>query len=244
MENIKNTNYSELKEQAEVSLSKAKNLILASIPNEEIISIYVKGSYVQDALRPDSDVDVVVILKTEEYLPAVYKLTEEFGNTTNPPFQAVAYTLRELQTGEKASNRTVKSTSISPFVKHLDQLPLLYGSKPEGTLFTRTDIKDLTAFISAFEKMFLPDFEKGTFTFAQVVKQVLWLAEREQRALGIIPDYSWQKLADSIEDKNHIIHSALAFRRRHGKISNDEKDVFMSALKEYLRFLKEKYTVN
>jgi predicted nucleotidyltransferase len=233
----------ELREKADISLSKAKEIILKSIPNEEIVSIYIKGSYVQDELQPDSDVDIVVVLKSDEYLPTIYELTKKFGDTTEPPFQIVAYTLEELQTGKWSLNRTKNSTAISAFVKHLDQLPLLYGAKPEGRLFTRTDVKDLTALMSAFEKSFLPDFEKGTFKFNEIVKQVMWLTEREQRAQGIVPDYSWQKLANSIEDKNHIIHLALKFRKQK-EISKEEQCVFMEKLKNYLEGLKEKYLNN
>ena len=240
MENIEKPNQLELKEKADISLSKAEETILKSIPNEEIVSIYIKGSYVQDELQPDSDVDVVVILKSDEYLPAVYELTEKFGDTTEPPFQIVAYTLEELQTGKWSANRTKNPTTISAFVKHLDQLPLLYGAKPEGQLFTRTDVKDLTALMSAFEKSFLPDFEKGTFKFNEIVKQVMWLTEREQRARGIVPDYSWQKLANSIEDKNHIIHLAIKFRKQK-EVSKEEQDIFMEKLKNYLEGLKEEY---
>jgi predicted nucleotidyltransferase len=240
MENIEKPNQLELKEKADISLSKAKETILKSIPNEEIVSIYVKGSYVQDELRPDSDVDVVVILRSDKYFLSVYELTEKFGDTTEPPFQIVAYTLEELQTGKLSSNRTKNPTSISAFVKHLDQLPLLYGAKPEGQLFTRTDVKDLTALMSAFEKRFLPDFDKGTFKFNEMVKQVIWLTEREQRARGIVPDYSWQKLANSIEDKNHIIHLAIKFRKQK-EVSKEEQDVFMEKLKNYLEGLKAEY---
>lgn len=239
MENIE-TNQLELKQQADISLQKAKETILQSIPNDEIVSIYVKGSYVQDELQPDSDVDVVVILKSDEYFSAVYELTEKYGNTTKPPFQIVAYTLDELQTGKLSSKRTKNPTTISIFVKQMDQLPLLYGSKPEGQLFTRTDVKDLTALISAFENKFLPDFEKKTFKISELVKQVMWLTEREQRAKGIVPDYSWQKLANSIEDEDHIIHLALKLRKQK-EISKEEQDIFMERLEKYLTFLKSEY---
>lgn len=240
MENKEKPNQLELKEKADISLSKAKETILKSIPSEDIVSIYVKGSYVQDELQQDSDVDVVVVLKSDQYLTAVYELTEKFGDTTEPPFQIVAYTLEELQTGKWSSNRTKNPTTISALVKHLDQLQILYGSKPEGKLFTRTDIKDLTALMSAFEKSFLPDFEKGTLKFNEIVKQVIWLTEREQRARGIVPDYSWKKLANSIEDENHIIHLALKLRKQM-EVSKEERDVFIEKLKNYVEDLKEEY---
>ena len=240
MEDTEKTNRQELRIKADISISKAKEIILKSIPNDEIQAIYIKGSYVQGEMQPDSDVDIVVILKNDKYLPALYELTQKYGKIVNPPFQIVAYTMEELQTGRWSPIRTKNATTISAFVKHFDQFPLIYGSKPNGQLFTRTDIKDLTALISAFEKNFLPDFEKGTFKFNEIVKSVLWLAEREQRALGLKPDYSWQKLSDSIKDENHIMHLALKLRRQK-EISNDEQDEFMKKLENYLSLLKENY---
>jgi len=228
---------SDLKDKAGISMEKAKDLVLKSIPNDEIVSIYVKGSYVQDELTPDSDVDIVVVLKTEQCLPAVYELTEKFGDTANPPFQIVAYTLDELKTGNRASNRTKNITPISSFVKSLDQLPILYGAKPEGKLFTRTDAKDLSAHISAFRTLFLPEYESGKFKFNELVKQVFWLVEREQRVLGFNPEYSWQKLADSIKGQNHIIHVALELRRQ-AFITEKEREDFLLKLKSYLDFLE------
>lgn len=229
-----------LKEKAEISIEKAKEIILQEIPNEEILAIYIKGSYVQGELNEKSDVDLVVILKSEEYLPVVYELTNKLGDTTDPEFQAVAYTISELLTGEKALNRTQASTTISVFVKHIDSLPLIYGAKPEGKLFTRTDIKDLTALMAVFDNRFLPDFNNGKFGFVSLIKQVLWLVEREQRALGLKPEYSWQKLADSIEDRNHIIHKVLEYRRQNS-VSKEKQEEFLIKLREYLDFLSEKY---
>lgn len=182
----------------------------------------------------------MVILKSDQYLSETYELSKEHANTTVPPFQIVAYTINELKTGDWSSKRTKNSTPISVFVKHLDKLPLIYGTKPEGQLFTRTDLKDLTALIVAFEKSFLPDFEKGTFRFDEIVKQVLWLVDREERAKGIVPDYSWQRLANSIEDKNHIVHLALKLRREV-EVSKDEQYAFIEKLKVYVGDLKVRY---
>ncbi len=230
----------ELKERATISIEKAKEIILQSIPNEEILSIYVKGSYAHGELQEGSDVDVVVILKDDKYLPTLYELTEKFGETTDPPFQAVAYTLEELQTGKWSPNRTKNTSPVSLFVKQFDQMPLIYGSKPEGQLFTRTDKKDLTALMSVFRNNFLPGIAAGSFKFNDLVKQTLWLAEREQRALGNTPDYSWQKIADSIEDKDHMIHLALKYRRQK-EVSKEDQEEFINKLQAYLALLEEKY---
>lgn len=238
---MENITESDIYTKAEISIRRGKEKILQSIPHDSIIAIYVKGSYVQKAMLPGSDVDMIVILKDEEYLPALYELSEKSKDREYVPFSVSGYTLDELQTGKFASNRTKSPTSISSTVKHMDQLLLIYGSKPEGELFTRTDTKDLTALLSAFKKGFLPDYEKGTFKFGSIIKQVLWLTEREQRALGKVPDYNWQKLADSIEDKDHIIHMAMKLRNKK-EISKEEKEIFMNKLSQYIAFLTEKYS--
>ena len=227
-----------LKQKAENSLERAKKVILENISNQEIVAIYVKGSYVQGELQSDSDVDVVVILKSEEFLPKVYDIHDDSG--LEIPFSIVAYTMGELLTGEKATNRPKTTSPVSIFVKQLDYLPIIYGAKPEGNLFTRTDKKDLTAHMSAFRSTFLPDYVLGKFSIKELVKQVLWLIDREQRLLGNTNGYSWQKLADSIEDKNHIIHNALKLRRQD-KISSEEAADFVKKLEDYLSFLEGKY---
>jgi len=235
-----NSSIDNLKEKADLSIERAKAVILQNIPKEEIISIYVKGSYAQGELQPDSDVDVVVILKTEEFLPKAYTLSDTADNQTQIPFAIVAYTLGELQTGEKASNRPKVTSPVSVFVKQLDYLPLIYGAKPEGNLFTRTDKKDLTAHMGAFRSTFLQDYEKGKFSIKELVKQVLWLADREQRVLGNIQGYSWQSLADSVTDKNHIIHTALRLRRQAVITPSEETD-FLKNLQDYLKLLESTY---
>ena len=237
---LEDENIIDIYKKAEISIQRGKEKILQSVPNDSIVAIYVKGSYVQRAMKPGSDVDLIVILKDEEYLPAIYELSEKSKDPDYVPFTVSGYTLDEMRTGKFASNRTKSPTAISATVKHLDQLLLIYGSKPEGELFIRTDVRDLTALISAFEKGFLPDYEDGSFKFGSIVKQVLWLTEREQRALGKMPDYNWQKLADSIEDKDHIIHMAMKLRKQK-EISKEEKSAFMEKLRDYLIFLKDKY---
>ena len=123
----------------------------------------------------------------------------------------------------------------------MDSFPLIYGAKPEDRLYTRTDERDLRAFISAFRKGFLPDYETGKFHFPSLVKSVIWLAEKEERAKGIKPEYSWRKLDESIKDPEHIIHMAFEFRKRTGEITEKERKVFIEKLLKYLDFLGEKY---
>lgn len=220
-------------ERAGASIEEAKKIILENIPKEEIVSIYLKGSFVQEEMNEGSDVDVVVILKTDTYLSAVYELTSKYGKTTNPPFQAVAYVVPELQTGKDSPKRERKTTSVSRFGKHISSLPLIYGNAPDFEIFKRTDEKDFSINLNVFRDKFIPEYEKGLFGFDELVKQVFWLVEAEQRLKGKDVGYSWQKLIDTVEDKDHIIHQALELRRKN-EVSDEEKMSFLEKLKDYI----------
>ena len=71
----------------------------------------------------------------------------------------------------------------------------------------------------------------------------MWLTEREQRARGKVLGYSWQKLADLIEDKNHIMHLAFKFRKQK-EVLKEEQDMFMKKLKDYIEVLKGSFIIN
>jgi predicted nucleotidyltransferase len=222
--------------KAETSAQKAKELILREIPNEEIISIYIKGSLARQELNADSDVDIVVILKTDKYFPQLYMLSDDSSNTAEFPFQIVGYSLEELKTGVWSKNRSRPTSPISTFVKHLDHLPLMYGVKPGDKLFTRTDLKDLQALLTAMRDKFIPEYNDGKFEFKDLIKQTIWLTEREQRALGHKPDYSWKKLADLVDNDEHIIHKALKLRSQN-IISEKDREDFLIELKKYIDYL-------
>src|SRR5690349_3651646 len=133
----------DIKENAKHSVEAGLKVVLDAIPNEEIQAIYVKGSYVHGEMNAESDVDLVVILTSEKYFKKVGELSKEFGHSTQPPFSLGMYTLDELTTGKVSPLRTHGMTPISRFVKSIDSLPLLFGSKPEGELFSRSPKRDL-----------------------------------------------------------------------------------------------------
>ena len=52
-----------LETSAIVSLEKTKKIILKNIPKTELISIYLKGSFIRREMKKHSDVDFIVIVK-------------------------------------------------------------------------------------------------------------------------------------------------------------------------------------
>src|SRR3989344_5874951 len=75
--------------------------------------------------------------------------------------------------------------------------------------------------------------EKGTFGFRELVKQVFWLTDLEEQINGNKTAVSWKELANSIRDKNHIIHDALKFRL-HPTKDKIKRGIFIVKLRKHL----------
>lgn len=228
----------ELERKAINSLNSAKEIILSNIPKGEIISIYVKGSFIRREMNEKSDVDTVTILKTNKYLPKIKELEEESRHKFKPEIQILGYSIEELKTGIRDKSRGENKPSSSRFVKHLKDYKPIYGKTLKANqFFARSDKEDFDGMIKAFREIFLPAYENKKYSFSEIIKQVFWLVESEQTIKGKNPPHHWQKLADSIKDKSHIIHDTLKYRLNPPK-SEKEKMEFIEKLNKFLERLK------
>lgn len=216
-------------------LEVAKGHLFARIPESEIIALYVKGSQVHGMTNKDSDVDFVVILKQEKDVAAVYEVSKRAGTTTKPLFSISAYVLSELQTGKLIPDRP-PIPGVSRFVKHLDSLALVFGERPPEPLFRRSDEKDLEVNVRNFFNIYIPGYESGEYTFKDMVKQVLWLAEAEARVLGATVAHSWQDSV-AVLPSGHIAHIALRYRLE-GSPDSEAQETFIAHLKMHLEQLR------
>ncbi|MEN9390143.1 MAG: polymerase beta, Nucleotidyltransferase [Candidatus Parcubacteria bacterium] len=212
----------------------AQRHLLERVPKSEILAVYLKGSQAHGMTNANSDIDLVVILKSDEYFSVVYDIRKEVGPTTQPPFSYSAYTLDELRTGKFLPNRPPIS-GVSRFVKHLDALPLVYGERPPEPLFRRSDEKDLEINIRNFHTIFFPAYDAKTISFSELVKQVLWLAEAEARVRGANVAHSWRGAVAALPDA-HIAHEALKYRVSGDPILEKQEE-FLEKLKAHLSTL-------
>ena len=58
-------------------LKKGMEIVFDNIPKKNIISIYLKGSFLRREMNENSDVDVVVILNDEKYFKILKELREK-----------------------------------------------------------------------------------------------------------------------------------------------------------------------
>ena len=74
--------------------------------------------------------------------------------------------------------------------------------------------------------------------FSEIVKQVFWLVEFEQRSLRKEVPHSWRLLTKSINEKNHIIHLTYKYRL-HPTKDKKLRSQYIKKLKKYLKELKK-----
>jgi predicted nucleotidyltransferase len=215
------------------SVKSAKKIILENIPKEEIISIYVKGSFARREMNKKSDIDTTTILKSSKYTKKLRQLTKKYGNSFKPEIQFSTYCLWELKTGKKSKSHK-GSPSPARILKHIPHYKIIYGNPLDiEKLFKGDDIKIFSSMTNFFKERFIPDYENKKFGFSEIVKQVFWLVENEQRAKGKNPPHHWGKLEKSIKDPNHIVHDTLKFRL-HPTKDKKEREKYISKLKKYL----------
>src|SRR3989344_8594091 len=90
------------------TLKKGVNLIFENIPPENIVSIYLKGSFYRREMNKDSDVDVSVVVDDDKYLDNLYDLQKKFGNSKDLNFGFGGYSISELKTGKLSEHGNTK----------------------------------------------------------------------------------------------------------------------------------------
>ena len=228
----------ELEEAAIKSIKIAKRLILRTIPRNETVSIYAKGSFVRREMNKKSDVDTVTIVKHSRALMKIRWLEKRYREKYKPQIQFTGYSIWELKNNKRTKSGKKLSPSPSRTVTHLDHYKLLYGKNLRKEDFNQGSvIGHLKGLLFAFNNLFIPGYNEGKFGFSEVAKQVFWLVELEQILKGKNPPNNWKRLARSIMDQNHIIHDALRFRLEPTK-DKKARERFMVKLQKYLKQLE------
>ena len=231
-------NKSKLEITAINSIKKAKNLLLKNIPKKQITSIYIKGSFVRRELTKTSDVDIVPIVKDSRYLKKILKLQKEYSKEIAPS-ELLPHSIREFKENKRFLMAEGPKAHPNLFIKRLKYYNLIYGKPLDvGKFSVRSDEQRFSGLIKAFKELFIPLYNQKKLDFPQIVKQVFWLVDMEERIKGREPPHSWKKLAKSIKNKNHIIHDALKFRLNPTK-DKKERDKFIRKLNKYITNLSK-----
>ena len=233
-------NKTKMEEKAIISIRKAKRVLFENIPKEKIYAIYIKGSFVRREMNEKSDVDIIPITYDNKTLEKVKKLEETRGNLYKPS-EFVPHSLKEFEQGKRHLKSKSPKGGVDTVLRNLHKYKLIYGKPLDITKYPmRSDLEFLKGHIGAFREIFIPMSKEKKFSFSDIMKQVFFLVERAERLKGNEPPESWKALANSINNKNHIIHYALQYRLNPTK-DPKVRAKLLAKLQQYLERLSKKY---
>lgn len=239
LENWENLNPIEL--EAIKTLNKGIGIIFNKIPKQNITTIYLKGSFARREMKKDSDVDVALIVNSDEALRLLNELQIEYRHSNKLNFEFSGYSIEELKTGKLSPSGKSMRAGPARFTRLIPSYILIYGDELNlEELRQKTDLEHLRNFINAFHNIFFPACEKKELGFDDMVKQVLWLFELETAVRNQKFKFkSWEDLLNYF-DKEHFIYEVLNLRKSKN-ISQKQKEEFVIKLKSYLKKLKEEF---
>ena len=226
----------EIEKEAIIAVIRARQLVLESIPKDELVAIYIKGSFARREMKEGSDVDMVPIVTENKYEGKVFRI----NSPEIDPVIVVPLSLWELEHNELFSKSdSLPDLRAKPdcFLRRLNECRLVYGRPLDPReFFVRSDAEALKEQIRRVRDLWIPAYELGKVDFS--IKEVFWLVELEQNVRGIPVEHSYEGIMKSIKDRSHIIYDAFKFRTGEYK-SDAEKKVFIIKLKKYLSNIKK-----
>ncbi|NYZ76906.1 hypothetical protein H0O02_01165 [Candidatus Micrarchaeota archaeon] len=231
-------NKTEIERKAIKSLEKAKELVINSVPKDNLVAIYIKGSFVRREMKTGSDVDMVPIIAGNRYQNAVF----EINSSAIDPVIVVPLSLWELKHNKlwtKSNYKPDLRAKPDRLLKKIKDCKLVYGKSINPKNYPiRDDKTALKDEIRVIKIGYIPLYEKGEIKFDSLLKEVFWLVELEQNIFGKKTKHSFEGITNSVDNTKHIIHDAFDLRK---KPSKSEEKKFILKLKKHLEESEKRY---
>ncbi|MFH1315011.1 MAG: hypothetical protein ABIH67_01295 [Candidatus Uhrbacteria bacterium] len=234
-------NITEIETNAIEKIQLAKNKIINAVPKGQLVAIYIKGSFVRREMKEGSDIDIVPVVTKDCYQESVWETnTPEVLPAIVVPISVEEFVDNELHSEtDLAVDLRAKPDS---FLRMLDECELIYGQPLNLDNYPiRTDKETLVDEISVIRNGYIPYFESGQVDFDPLLKETFWLIELVQTVNGKRPKYSFEGIAASVDDNDHIVHDALGLRMMGSK---KQRSDFVVKLKEYLNEIERQISSN
>jgi predicted nucleotidyltransferase len=229
-------------------LEKIKNVIVEST-NNDLISLYVIGSFLRKEMEEYSDIDLVGIMKPtfdfEKRKHINWVLNKRVRSKHRIDMGTVSYD--EFFGGERKGSMTEYIT-VPVFIKFLKKAKLVYGKKIKFDrlpIKPATDKEELKYHIEVFDE-YKDMFRKGhrfsaDYTFRDFIKIMFYIANLELRILKKSKSRDSYVEVDNAfrNDNDHIVHYSMLLRRKRADITNKEKEVWFGMAEDYVRRMKK-----
>lgn len=182
-----------------------------------ILTTYVKGSFVFREINERSDIDLVPVLRESEQLIKVREIRNKNKGMLKP-VEILPISLEELRSNERESRLEFKGLP-DHFTLLMSYHKLVYGESLDTTEFkVRSMEKVRDGIVAAFNKYFIPGYETGHFGFQQIVKQFSHLFYWQERLKGKDFPPSWKGIKENCD--HPLLKETLYFRQHLTKDEN------------------------
>lgn len=208
-------------------INKAKKLILEKIPKDQLISIYIFGSYVREDFREGSDIDLRVIVKESKYIPNVRKLND-ITKHFKPEVGVAVYSIWEMKHHKRSKLNKTLGMAPGRWLRYLNHYKKIYGETLKSEDYKIKSVEDhLRGMEHAFIEIFIPRYKE--FGFQGFIKQVLWLENLKYEQKTEKNIYSFKELA------KHSKLAKEAYKHRQNKTKNEKiKQAFVEKVRKSL----------
>lgn len=235
--NIKFYNYWRSKTSLEKKYIEALERALIWIKKQafidDVIAIYVKGSFIFREFNERSDIDVVPVMKNEKSLNLIREIRDK-NKEWLKPVDILPIGIEELKKN-KYYKEPLPGTKGKPdmFTILLPYNKGVYGK----TLNTkewdvRSDQKIYDNLKSVIKNSQISMFEKGEFGFSTLLKQTMHLIWWEERLKGRNFPSSWKAIKKACPN-NRLLQKTVFYRYNLTK-DKDLRSEYINELKKYL----------
>src|SRR6056297_161798 len=233
-------NKTQIEKDAIDSMLKAKDYILKNIPKKEIVSIYVYGSFAKRKITKKSDLDILVVLKSDDSLEFVEDTITNAVKLSNVELDISTISLNEIK--HKKIKKEKRKYTPPWFFPPLapDNFYLIYGIETFQNKFSREDlidryVKSIKTSISLYYGSWKPSY------WFSLLKVLYYLVEDEcfikednfiykRKSFDL---FTYNSLENLIKEKDHIIHKVIKY------LKNSEREADIKERKKFINQAKK-----
>jgi predicted nucleotidyltransferase len=227
-------------------LQEIKRIILENA-YDELVSLYVMGSFLSNEMVESSDIDLIGVMKSTFDFRREVRINKMLNEKIRPSHRIDLGTMSYDEFfGGTQRGSLMKHIELHIFLAFMKRARLIYGKRINFDKFPvkpASREEQLEYHIRVFNE-YKADFRKKNrirtdFTFRDFIKIVFYIANIElQLARNLIPRRSYAGILKAFRnDRNHIVHYSMKLRCKK-TISRKEKESWLDLAEDYVAKLK------
>src|SRR3989338_8649501 len=119
---------SDVEKRAIQAVLRAQKILLARVPENKLVAIYIKGSFVRREMLPTSDIDIVPIVNDNRYLNKIITLDKEKRKLYSPA-ELLPLSLWEIKNQKRYPHRDETGPKGAPSIDQFTTHKLIWGKE-------------------------------------------------------------------------------------------------------------------